>query len=243
MATIHQYVNNSTDKMLFFLAREALQRKFDVGSWTELRLGIFYAANSTSSYTSSISGENLTINSEQDALTFGLKDSATQILPKASGSYFMGLSTNTGGGTVNLNSNKFEHGTGTNFYSMAYYGTSSYGSSQNLSAMTFSSFANGQNDVSNYNGCYVLKLVLNNSGSASQTVTMSSYNANNTGGTNYSANNLLNYMTTTAAFGSTATVTWNNSSSAYPIPDSFWIRVPHRNNALRLSAIGLVKIS
>lgn len=244
MATIYQYPTNSTDKVLFFAAREAFQRKFDVGSWTEIRLGMFFAANNSSSYTSSISDENMTINAVEDMLTFGLKDSATTILPKASGSYFIGLSTNTGGGTVNVNSAKFEHGTGANFYSMGYYGTSSYGSSQNLTAMQFTNVANSQNNSSNYNGVYVLKLVLNNSGSASQTLTLSAYNGfSGIGGTNYSVNNLLNYMTTTAAFGSTATVTWNNGSAAYPIPDSFWVRVPHRNNALRLSALGLVKIS
>lgn len=243
MATIYQYVNNSIDKMLFFSPREAFQRKFDVGNWTEIRLGLFFAANNSSSYTSSVSDENMTINAVEDMLTFGLKDSATTILPKASGSYFLGLSTNTGGGTVNVNATKFEHGTGASFYSMGYYGTASYGSTQNLSSLTFTDTLNTQNGASNYNGVYVLKLVLNNSGSASQTVTMSSYNAGKIGGTNYSAAALLNYMTTTATFGSTSAVTWNNGSTAYPIPDSFWLRVPHRNNAIRLSALGLVKIS
>lgn len=240
MATIYQH--NASDRVLILDPREAYQRKLDVGSWNEIRIGIFCnnvgLASSTANYTS----EQVTQVSRADALAIGLKDSATSILPGFSGSYYIGM-FHTSSYTCTVLTDKYECGGGNYaFNAVGFYGTSSYWGAQNLNSLTYPTNGGGGN-ASDYCHFYGLKITLNNSGSASQTITINSSAGSYSSGTTYYAIPQLNEKIQSATYSTTSTATWNNGSIAYPIPDSLWIRAPFYFNRLRISALSVIRYS
>lgn len=243
MASI--YEQSITDKVLVLEPREALQRKFDVGAWNEIRIGLYWNDCGLGTIpTASYSTETVNFATYADALTIGLKDSATTILPGFSGSYFIGLAS-TGSNNVKVSgpisySSRYESQTSSNLYGAGFYGTSSYFGGQNLSYMDAYNSAQ-----TNYCGIYVLRMVLNNSGSASQTISMYSFMENNASvtSTNYYSSYNLGAAMQPSSWSTVSTVTWNNGAIAYPIPDSLWIRTPFYNNRMRISAVKISKYS
>lgn len=243
MAIIYQHTN---EKALVLEPREAYQRKLDLGNWTEIRIGMFWGSAGYSTPTSSqVTTETVVQVTRTDILTFGLKDSATNILPGYSGSYFIGLSMT---GSVNTEvvspfgtDGRYQANIGSGyFYGAGFYGTNSYVGAQNLSYMDYTP-ATG----TNYCGLYVLKLVLNNSGSSTQTV--SAYASMTKTVTAASVDNYSSYYLSTqmqnASFGTVSTITWNDGVTAFPIPDSLWIRTPYFYNRPRISNISVIKYS
>lgn len=240
MANIYQQV--SSDKTLILAPREAFQRKFDVGSWNEIRLGIFFNSAGSSTPTSSYVDEILNQNTRSDIIAFGLKDSATSILPGFSGSYFLGASI-TGSESMAANNTQYYNNSITNLYGTGFYGTSASFGSSNLSQLRYPN-GGGANSSTDYCGFYVLKMVLNNSGSSTQTVTMTtSATQQVSSGTSFYSIPQLNQLMNNATFGSNSTVTWNDGVNAYPIPDSIWIRTPYYFNTIRISSLSLIKYS
>lgn len=240
MANIYQHV--SQDKVLILSPREAFQRKFDVGSWNELRLGMFYDTAASTSPTSSIVGETVTQNTRSDIVTFGLKDSATSILPGFSGSYFFGLSMSS---SYNPRVVTFgmEATPDTNFHGTGFYGTASMFGGQTLASMGYP-MNGGAANLTDYMAVYGLKLVINNRGLSTQTISISAYRESTiSSGTSFYSSTQLNRLINNGSYGTVSTVNWNDGSSAYPIPDSFWIRFPFYDNQVRISALTAIRYS
>lgn len=238
------YAHNAYDNVLVLEPREAFQRKFDIGSWREVRLGMFWTMTGLNTFTSSCADETVTQVTKQDILAIGLKDSATSILPGFSGSYFIGVSiTGSSGHNVVLGQPgaiNISDSTNSSFFGAGFYGTSSYFGGQDLTVPA----ANYVTET-NYSGFYGVRMILNNSGSSSQTVSVyvsSTYNPS-VGNTNYYTSSYLNQYMQNATWSTVSTFNWNDGVSAYPIPDSVWIRTPFYFNRLRISAIRLVKYS
>lgn len=239
MATI--YSHNANDKVLILDNREALQRKLDLGSWNEIRLGIFYNSVGSNTPTSSYVDELVNQSTRADILAFGLKDSATSILPGFSGSYFIGIAL-TGSHNINANNTQYYDASYTNFNGVGFYGTSSYWGGASANAFGFPINGGGTNS-SDYCYYYVLKIIINNSGSASQTLSVYTSNGSYSSGTTYYGIPQLNQQMNNANFGTVSTVTWNDGVNALPIPDSFWIRTPFYFNKIRISSLSAVKYS
>jgi hypothetical protein len=245
MATIYQQI--SQDKLLILDPREGFQRKFDVGSWSEIRIGFFYDSVGLNTPTSSTVDEVVTQVTRADILSIGLKDSATSILPGFSGSYFVGVAI-TGSHNMSANNTRYEDQTGGNMYGTGFYGTSSYYGAQTMNWMLYptngGASSGGSPSTSDYCGVYTIKMVLNNSGSSSQTISMYTANSQQVStGTSYYSVGQLNQQMNNGTFGTVSTVTWNDGANAFPIPDSLWIRTPFYNNRLRIASLSLIRYS
>lgn len=239
MATIYQH--NASDKTLILEPREAFQRKLDLGSWNEIRIGMFYSSIGLASPSASYADESLTQNTREDIIAFGLKDSATSILPGFSGSYYIGLAL-TGSHNINVNNTRYADSTNDNFNGVGFYGTSSYWGAQVFNTIAFPTNGGG-NNPSDYCYYYVLKMVLNNSGSASQTISMYVSNNSFASSATYYGIPQLNQAMNNATFGTVSTVTWNDGAASLPIPDSLWIRSPFYFNRFRISSLSVIKYS
>ena len=226
--------------------REAFYRPFELGEWTELRIGTLFRLVSTSSDSSSISTESISANSDSDKIYIGLKDTGSN-LPGVSGTNFIGMASVNGSATRGdpSNSSYATFGDSFNLYHRLYLtaisGSTTYNAyfqENNTISPEFSSSASG----SNYNGFYGIKFTLLNSGSANQQVQVTyrrvyltavgsssadlhAQLVNNSGWTNPPASN---------------TASW---TTGIPLPNSFFVYSPLYNNRLRMSAIEVLKIS
>lgn len=240
MAIIYQHTN---DKVLVLEPREVFQRKLDLGVWNEVRIGMYWGSGANATLTSSFVGETLVQATRMDILEIGLKDSATSIMPGYSGSYFIGLAMT---GSVNTEvqqtfgtDSKYAVTTGNNnYWGMGFYGTSSYGGAQNLVAPEFVIPTSA-----NYSGFYGLRIVLNNRGTSSQTVSVyaSMTKSITASSTNYYSSYYLHQQMQNATYGTVSTNVWNDGGAALPIPDSLWIRIPYYFNRPRISNLSVIK--
>lgn len=240
MATI--YSHNANDKVLILDPREAFQRKLDLGSWNEIRIGMFYNTVGLNTPTSSYLDETVVQNTRSDIIAVGLKDSATSILPGFSGSYYIGMALTGSHNIIAQNTSYYDTSGDPKFNGGGFYGTSSYWGAQSLSYLGYPTNGGG-NNATDYCFYYVLKMVLNNSGSASQTISMYASNSSYASGTTYYSVPILNQQINNATFGTVSTVAWNDGASALPIPDSLWIRTPFYFNRLRISSLSVIKYS
>ena len=230
--------------------REAFYRPFDLGQWTDLRIGMLFRFVGTSSDSASATYEILGVNSETDRFYFGIKDSGSD-MPGVSGTKFIGMGTVSGSRIGSNNSGAggdtfFE--SGSSIYQRIYF--SAYSGSdfvrplidQNTNtSVPFSSSASG----SSYSTFYGLRITLQNSGAADQRVQLThKYSFSGLVGT--SSADLNSYLVSPAGWaspyssGPVATASWANGM---PLPNSFFIYSPFYNSRLRMSAMQVLKVS
>lgn len=230
--------------------REAFYRPFDLGRWTELRIGMLFRMVGVGSDSSSIATETVPVNTNSDKIFIGIKDSGSN-LPGVGNTNFIGVGTVSASqvramGTV-IGADTFtESGSGTTYARLnfsvysASFGFQYYAQQSSTNAPYFSGSASG----SQYNGFYGLKYVLENSGSANQRVVIT-YRVGVNPGTSSAElhsqlSSNLNWTGLTTGDTIPTTASWN---PGVPLPNSFFVYTPFYNNRLRMSAIEVLKIS
>lgn len=253
------------DECLVLNPREAASRLFNMsgsfagstsitGSWTEIRIGLYYglpvwnsASLASSSFNAVAANETAWINSPFDWWSFGIKDTETQILPGYSGSNFIGIGVPlvTPGGAnqyVNrLNGQLGGIGGSSNVYSYATNGT--YVASSSTQLPPAFDFVQDPSAASAYNAFYGLRIIINNSGSVSQSLGIQGCYTNpiGTNSTYYTPYQLIQDMNTFASANSSASIQWwsGSANNPLPIPDGFWWRLPLYNCCTRFSALAI----
>lgn len=226
-ATIYQ---KPSEKTLILAPRESMQRAFDFGAWTELRMAMFFSVIDAINDNAAGAGETAIINTAADYLTFGLKNADNTTLPGMAGSRFVGIGARTG--NVNTSSN-FILNSGAGFDTFGYEGTTLKNGTGKVGV-----WAGPTNPAPSSNYCVMsaIRMVITDRGLATQSIAISS-SETASGSSSYPASLLLSDMNTFASPSASRTVQWNDGVAAYPIPDSFWVRCPLYNNRIRISCI------
>jgi hypothetical protein len=225
-------------------AGTVLQFPLNMGSWNEIRLGIFGAIIGTSDGNAAGVAESFTASSPNNFFCLGIKDNSN-IIPGSTGSTFFGLApynlATTESISVSAALRQLNVATGDGASNFCNYWKDTTNLNGNNSAL--SAF----NSDPTIAGSYAFKtgviLKVNNRGLATQTLQGRFLIVNSdpvvTGYTIDSLRSYLNTLTIAAATARTA----NNGSVAHAVPDTFYLRWPFTNNRLRLSALVVEKYS
>lgn len=245
MASITSFAN---EKSLVLGNRQALVRQFDFGSWTEIRIGMLFGFVGNASDTSSYVVEEISITTTSDRIFFGIKSSGSN-LPLTSGVNFVGSVANHGGNS----SLGWAYAQGYAGSRYEYFGHSFPLSPVYVSGSATAFYPNigsypgnvgfktpsGSMTVPNYNGFYGLKFVLNNSGSANQSISMTYKQIENS----YASGA---FQLQSTLLDETSWSSWSGAPSSswvgVPTPDCFFAYLPFYNNRLRISAMQAIKI-
>jgi hypothetical protein len=140
---------------------------------------------------------------------------------------------------VQKGANNLGAGGQSNFTPFGTYGSTYITSSTNSQLCL--DFPTDPSVLSSYNGLFILRLVLNNSGSTVAPTQSFWVQADSVqpavGGTLYSTTQLVQDMNTFANSNASQSISWVSGGVALPIPDGFWLRCPLYNNVLRISAV------
>lgn len=249
MATITSFANENS---LILGNREALIRQFNFGSWTEIRIGVLFRFIGNTNDTSSNVSEVVSVLTNTDRVFFGLKSTGSNP-PGVSGSSFIGSGTMTtsactpqgayppsvGQTYVNV------YGTTlTNLFPLLVSGSSPMyqpiEGNWNSGGSAGFIFPTTPLSVSDYNGFYGLKFILQNAGSVSQSINMTYKNgASTSASSSVQLQSLLLSDTGWNTWASFYSASW---APSVPIPDSFFAYAPFYNNRMRMSAIQAIKI-
>ena len=268
MGHIYQKSGSVSSEMTLILEpTQSFVRQFSLGTWDELRMGMFFSFLTGSGPTSDnttvatdsqprVVGETITVvgDNNRQKIMFGLKDSGS-LTPGTSGTWFLGAATS---GSTRLGDNTSVIPYHISVGSSATRALTATGYSGSIRIGGLLEGAAGTNimapwqggnpvedpgAISYYCGFYGLRFVINNPGAAGQTVDMWSMRPafGTQLGSDYSTDNLktqLDLLPNTASF---VRLNWNNGTTAYPIPDSFYVYFPFVFSKLRLSAIYVAK--
>lgn len=228
----------------FIDPREHLHAPFDLGTWTELRLGMFVAFVDAHSDVNNGTLEQVSIIDASDYLTFGLKDETPGIIPGFATSAFLGVRIGGGGRTElgNFNSGaarlySYVGGAGKKIRLVGYLGTVVNDSSDLFEIIKA---PNPEATAANH-GFYCVRFKVRNAGLATQVVDVSVASTTSPG-SDFSPAALRSRMTNTT-FTSMYSVAWNDGSAALDLPTAVWLRNPFHFNRIRLAALRLLKIS
>lgn len=241
---------NQNEKNLLLEPREAFYRPFDLGQWTELRVGMYFKIVNTTSDSGSHSNESISINSNTDRIYIGLKDSGSN-MPGVAGTNFIGMTSVSGSGVRSDSPySNFGDNSGSltypRLYLSAFSGSSNYNAYFRENTATGPAFAD---NAFSYNGFFGIKYILLNSGSADQQVQVTYKRvylvipqvvSNDTGTSSIDLHrHLLSEVGWTNPPASN-TASW---AAGIPLPNSFFAYSPLYNNRLRIGAIEVLKIS
>jgi hypothetical protein len=256
MAEIYQTL--ALENALILESREYMLRQFNFQNagnpWTEMRMGMLYAGVSLTNDNVNSAAEDVVVSSAADRIAFGIKDSGAAI-PGTTGSpsscLFLGATTALDAVVFHVPSSyvNVEGGGQNSFGSYGVGGNlaacgavdASYISGYNaeyLDRMLFPTVASGAN---NYCGFYALRFVIANQGLAAQTVTISDSTSQPVGVPYTVA--ALRTLINNASYQNARVIAWNNGSTAYAIPNCWFLRLPFYNNRIRISALDMIMIS
>lgn len=242
MATIYQ--KTVSDKTCILAPREFLLRPFDFGDdWTEMRLGAYFCGVTSGADDTTSVAETVALTTDADRIYFGIKDSATNDLPGFGDALFLGATTrNANGSNITAGSpNNFRTAvvSGGDLSAAGFHETTVVGggASETLSEIMNFPAASG---ASAYCGFFVVKFVISNRGTSSQSFAISAESTSTISGTDYSAS-ALRLLINNATFSAAATIAWNDGAVARDIPDAVFIRMPFYNNRIRLSCIRAIR--
>jgi len=230
----------AAENTLILESREMMLRQFNFGTWTEMRMGMYFGGVNASGNNVNSVNESVTLTSALDRICFGIKDSSTTTIPGQTGAQFLGVTTTTGqlskAGNDGVQGIIYSNGA---LSPVGTVDTTITGGSVAGAPMQYPIDITGS---SAYCGFYALKFVINNAGLSSQTVTITSTNTVTIAGSAYTVNN-LRALINSATYGGSATIAWNNGATANAIPNCWFLRLPFLNNRIRISAIDMIKIS
>lgn len=226
-----------TDKTTVLAPREGACRQFNFGTdWTEVRLGMFCSAVAATGSDVDNIAETVVPSGITDYITFGLKDNS-QTYPGQTGSLFLGVRSHDDTEVDSFVGNGFGDSGGT-WDACGYYDTTRVNGGSGVQGGTMASATSSGSSA--YAAFMALKIIINNRGLSSQTVTVRTTFTSPVTGTDYSATALRTALNN-ASYGSGVTFAWNDGAAARAIPDCVWIRVPLFLNQLRISAIRAIR--
>ncbi len=227
-----------TDETIVLAPRQAAFRQFNIGDdWTEARFGVFVTAIAATGSDDDNVAEVLVPSVTSDRVTFGFKDTS-DTYPGQSGSLFIGV--RSGEGTVvSAAAGGGIGGPSGSFVAVGYNGTSEIlGAGAGIGRIG-TAVASG---ATSYCDFFAIRLVINNRGLSTQTITIYGKEQANVAGADYSANALRTLINNSfASVGALDTIPWNDGVSARAIPDCVWIRSPLFDNALRISCARVIR--
>ncbi len=258
MATI--ITKNASGAAIVLNQKEALLYPFNLGSWTELRFGMFIAATSSNDTNAQYTNEQLNANAAQNGFYVGLVTNIdpNNLLPYGNTQNFIGVGAPTGvGGSVwntQINDNRINSQAGNGnlngFVTVSgkfqvFQDALNAGTSANLNKIYIPDKSNITGDVG-FASFYGLKIVANNIGSTFQTFDVSSTNNSDGTFTNVSIDNLRSLLSN---FNSPTNITglrWNREmsitgGSPLPLPSGLLIYFPLSQNRLKIYAIDIDK--
>ncbi len=243
MATIYQ--KTVSDKMCILAPREFILRPFNfLTDWTEMRFGFYFDGVASSGDNTDVSTESVVLSSSSDRIAIGLKNSDTNDIPGATGSLFVGIMTATGLQSVCTGSGSSfgSNGVSGQLSGGAYHDTTLVGgtTSEYLGGSSKMGFPSASSGATGYNGFFVIKFIINNLGTSSQSFTISVASTASISGTDYSAQ-ALRLLMNSGTFDTPATVAWNDGAVARTIPDAVYIRMPFYSNRFRMSAMRAIR--
>lgn len=220
--------------------RSGISIPFDFPSWTELRIGMFWTGCNTSDVQSqSLSPEStINVSTPADRWTVGLK-TANDIRHGNVGTNFVGVSTNanhaaypTQFGYVLSNYGKS---------SSKYIGTSyTQGSDSNNQNFTFG-FNAAQNPTT-YCGIYVIKFVVSNLGLSNQSITISAGADAADSTVPFDITKLRKEINNRSYSEFPTSMSWNDGTTPYALPDAFYLWNPYYTNSARISVLDVIRI-
>lgn len=269
MGHIYQKSGSVSSEMTLILEpTQSFVRQFSLGTWDELRMGMFFSCLTGSGPTSDnttvatdsqprVIREDIAITGDNNRqkVMFGLKDSSS-LAPGTVGTLFVGVAT-TGSSRLGDNTSVVPYHIAIGSITTATLGSIGYSGSTKIGGITETVGGNsgimapwqGGNPVedpgaiSYYCGFYGLRFVINNPGAAGQTMDVWSMRPTQgtQPGSDYSTDNLKTQLDLLPVSASLTRLNWNNGSVAYPIPDSFYVYFPFTKSKTRLSAIYVAK--
>jgi hypothetical protein len=236
-------------------ARESLLREFDFGTWSKIRIGMFFSFAGASSPSSSYSLESVVLSSVFDRFSVGIKNSDNTALPLQTGSVFWGA-TNSGSISSEIWNQSSVNRWGARSSDLFPLGIS-LGATISAS-LTSVSFTRGWDmpiaptaslSSSSFAGALGLEIEIISGSTLGQRVAIRvakedvTSNGLGTGDTsiatlvpkvsNFTFDTISNVLTFNAVSGSTP----------IPAPDALFIRNPFFNNQLRIHSVAIVQIS
>lgn len=244
MATIY---TKESEKVCILAARELMLREFDFGAWTEMRMGLFFGDVANTGDNTAGANESVSLASVSDRIWFGIKDPDTTVLPGETGATFLGATTRTGDVSrvepANGGIGSFGGGALRALSAVGAHDTTLVGASAS-EALEVMILPNSSVGSSNYNGFFGLKFTVNNIGTSSQTVDITSSTVTNPAlGTDYSLDALRTLLVTFGNPSTTRNIAWNTGAAARAIPTAWFVRVPFYSNRLRMSSVCMIKIA
>jgi hypothetical protein len=235
---VNVYLKN-VENSLIVDAGHALQRPFDVGNWSDLRVGYYFSLVSTAGpNTQPTVNENFAASTPALMVSMGIKDSSSN-LPGQTGAFFLGLGNGPG-----FNSNTDDaNSAGIGMGSFGRNGMVSHDTSISVSSIAGFGSIGTSNDITAttaYCGFFGLRYVLTNRGLSNQGIAITYVSTANVPGNDYTQLPLkiaLNNSTYAAAISGN----WNSGGVALPIPTTVWFRLPYVNHQIRISCMGLVR--
>lgn len=235
MATIYQ--KTVSDKTLILAPREFFLRPFDLGAWTEMRIGVFLSGVTSGGDNTDSVVESVTVNTAADRIAFGIKDSASNDLPGFGSALFLGAVTETSAASE---SSATAFNSGNNRVSAAgYFATTLVGGAFAQTIGQLLNFPSAAG-ATGYCGFAAIKFVITNLGASSQSVAISATSTTPIAGTDYSAS-ALRILMNNAVFGTPVATAWNTGAAARTLPDAVYVRMPFYSNRIRLSAIRAIR--
>lgn len=233
---------NTSDKVLLIEPRKAYSRKTSIGSaWTDVRMGGFFTVVPSGNDDAASTAETLSLVSPLDQWWFGLKDSSS-ILPRTSGSQFMGFSCLDGDAAVissNSAGSALLGGTTANWARRTTYNGATQLTNQQVSSSDLAFPIFSTTDV---NAFWGLRFVVTDAGLSSQTVTIH-YARSGTVQTTVTAAALDAKLRDPSSFTTGGSHTWNAAGAALPLPDYWFFANPFANNRIRVTTYGAVKFT
>lgn len=243
------YQKTGSDVTCTLASRQALYRQLGsaFSGWTDLRIGMFYSFVGLATDDTVGVTESLTISTYADYFTMGLNVDNVTLPGQSSSSAFIGACGALDQVNANATHTTFAfsgwveaftcwgaitgaHG-GSNFAGGVYANNNMTGGTYPDPTLT-----------SGYCSFHGLRLVINNYGLSTQTITPYTTNTNSIAGTDYSDANLRTYLqNATWAGSSTGSYAWNTGAAARAIPNYLWLRAAWLNNRLRISNIKVMR--
>lgn len=223
-------IATGTDKCLILDPREAIIYPFNIGDWTEARLGFFVSMCHTIGDNTNAVNESVNADNPSNAWAIGLKNNDTN-LPISSGAKFWGICPSTVT-SINVSATNASGAHRT----IVADGSTIIGTSASFHGNMY--LNPGATLTSGFAYFLGLKFNITNKGLATQTVGMQ-YDSKATTYSDTSISALrarLVGFAPDSASGSSG-LAWNTGTEAKAIPDTIFMRFPFANNRIRIHSL------
>lgn len=243
MANAEIYQKNASDKCLILEPGVGWKQPFDLGSWTQLAIAMYWSATTASNDNAIPVQEDTGTGSVNNLMTWGLKDD-NLILPGVTGNNFIGYSaTNSIASAARYvidtsSIHRVRLAGSNNSYLVSIIDTSftsTFGYTANIT-----NAGNAMSTDTDYASYYALRFTKAGSG-ATQTIAIA--RASSTPATSNPTIANLRAAIGTVGFTLGVTTNWNNGVTAYNLPTSMFLRFPFTNVRIRVHAYVIEKLA